>query len=135
LKLEYLATGWAESGSLQKGYIFNCKRVILRHVYSSEPLWALLAKAAARSNCPPTAGGFLTPGFGGTGLEEFVGRWAVGIGGLPGILGGPPPPPDTCGFEAIGGGPGFGFVATGGGPLANEEFGRELAGELSVESR
>ena len=63
-----------------------------------------------------------------------VGRWAVGIGGLPGIFGGPPLPPDTLGFEAIGG-PGFGFVATGGGGLLpNEEFGREALGELSVES-
>lgn len=100
-------------------------------IYSSGPLWALLASyvneekwdqipsstntylltAAARSICPPTAGGFLTPGFGGTDREAPVGRWVVGIGGLPGIFGGPPPPPDTFGFEATGGGPGFGRVA------------------------
>lgn len=94
-----------------------------------------LLTAAARSSCPPTAGAFLAPGLGGTGREVAVGRWVVGIGGFPGIFGGPPPPPDTLGFEATGGGPGFGFVATGGGGLlANEEFGRELLGELSVES-
>lgn len=64
-----------------------------------------------------------------------VGRWVVGIGGLPGIFGGPLLPPDVFGFEAIGGGPGFGFVATGGGSLfAREELGRELFGELSAES-
>lgn len=95
-----------------------------------------LLTAAARSNCPPTAGGFFTPGLEGTDREAPVGRWVLGIGGLPGIFGGPPLPPDTFGFEATGGGPGFGFVATGGGGLlANEEFGLELAGELSVEFR
>ena len=93
-----------------------------------------LLTAAARSNCPPTAGGFLAPGLGGTGREVLVGRWVLGIGGLPGIFGGPPPPPDTLGFEAIGGGPGFGFIATGGGLFASAEFGLELDGELSAES-
>lgn len=92
-----------------------------------------LLTAAARSNCPPTAGAFFAPGF-GVGREVPVGRCVVGIGGFPGIFGGPPLPPETFGFEAIGGGPGFGLVATGGGGLlASEEFGRELFGELSIE--
>lgn len=95
-----------------------------------------LLTTAARSSCPLTAGGFFAPGLGGTGREVPVGRWLVGTGGFPGSFGGPLLPPEMLGFEATGGGPSFGFVATGrGGLLANEEFGREVFGEFSVESR
>lgn len=82
---------------------------------------------AARSICPPGAGGLATPlvleaGGAAGGLD------ALGTGGLPGALGAP-------GLLPIGGAGGLGLFATGGGGgfPARELPGRELTGVLPLD--
>jgi len=96
-------------------------------IYSfSAILWARLARAAARSNCPgaPLLG-LTAPGRSATG-----GLGAVGTGGFPGIFG-------AVGLDATGGG-GAGFFPTGGaggaGFVPTELDGREVAGVVPVDA-
>ena len=82
--------------------------------------------AAAKSICPPTAGGLPTPPP-GLGFAAAPGRGAVGIGGFA-----PPTLGATAGLLPTGGGgPGFGFAATGGGPGLAAPTERVAAGVLS----
>jgi len=99
---------------------------------SSAILWARFAIAAAKSNCPAGALGFVTAGF-GDGVT-VLGRAAEGTGGLPGGLGAPGLAPTGGGLAATGGA-GLGFEATGGGglPLEIALEGREAFGVESEE--